>query len=268
VIGLAFVWGMCVPEPAGAEDRIPELTGEAAELYKRGRRQYREQNYDEAAQTLREAYRQFDHPLLLYNIALAEWRAGSYEQALRTARRADYAGIPPAFRPKVSGLTGGLRVRTRAEDLVSRSGDARNEREYGTGQERSLTRSGLSTMGWTGVTLGSLGFGAVAGAVWMDRRVANLESDFRRARRSSDPERYRALQDRIVREQWIGRTLLGVGTALGVVGGYLIVRDVSSPPRSDRTRDSNTSEDSTTSRYPSIQVWPGLREVGIRSRWF
>ena len=225
--------------PAYAGDDISEISGEAADRYKRGRQLYTEGDYEASARELRRAYDQAPYPLLLYNIALAEWRAGQLSRALETARRADEADLPESVEDKNRAMIRGLETRLTAADVADQipepTSTADPPQDPAPPPEPDR---GLGAAGWTGIGLSTLGVAALGGALWVDRRMARTFDDYRRAAREDRAE-YERLNQQLKRDKRFGLGLLGVGVATAGVGAILLVTDLAaSPERRAETRSS------------------------------
>lgn len=267
--GLALVALLSVDttQTAHAQDGSPELTGEAADLYTDGRKQYERGKYERAADTLRRAYDAFEHPILLYNIALADWRSGSYDRALRVARRAQSRGISQELRPNVDGMIRGLEAHQRVEDIADRSAEA--SRTGRTASRRGGAGSrGVSAVTWAGVTMGVLSATSFGGAIWMDRRVASLEGELQSARRSPDRSRYQNLNDRITRTQRTGLVFLGSGVVLLGTGTFLLVSELTTESGPFASESAQRSDETRPRHAPRLHPVVHPRGFALHLLWF
>ena len=234
--------------PLRAEDDISEISGEAAEHYKRGRELYSAGKYDESARELRRAYDRAPYSLLLYNIALAEWRAGNLSRALETAERADEADLPEGVEHKNRAMIRGLETRLTAATLAGLAGASQQLASHESPSPDGETPpsrpdadqgAAMGAPGWIGVGLSTLGAASIGGAIWIDRRMANKFDDYRRAAREARDE-YERLNTELKRDQRIGLALLGAGVVSTGVGAVLIATDLIGP--SETPPDSRHTE--------------------------
>lgn len=263
-----------VPADGRAGDGISEISGEAADHYRRGQQLYSEGKYEESARELRRAYDRASYPLLLYNIALAEWRAGRLVRALETASRAEDVGLPQGIVPKNRALVRGLETRLRAAEVADRAARAAASADASSATTSSPAASdnaptssstdGLGAGGWTGIGLTTAGLGALGGALWVDRRMATKFDSYRRAARNRRLDEYNRLNRELKQQRTTGLVLLGTGAVATGVGAYLLLHHGlgSGGTRPARTRNS---------RLPRMRLAPsaGPDHLGamLRIRW-
>src|SRR5438874_8472537 len=77
---VAFLCLLCI-EPALAVDK-----SKARDLYRRGTQHYNLAEYDKALDAFKEAYRNFEDPIFLFNIGQCERQLGHKEEAVRLYR--------------------------------------------------------------------------------------------------------------------------------------------------------------------------------------
>jgi len=238
IVWIAGLLWVGAPERGYAKPEAPQLSGKTAELYHAGQVLYAEGNYEAAVRKLRRAYRQNAHPMLLYNLALAQWRAGRLSEALESARLLDESSLPKVTTVKKRALVRGLEVRERVETVADRTAAATAEEaksrsesqpapraEQTDEKERSRLSPRVRRERWAGGLLLGVGGLALGGTIWIDRRLAGLFEDYRRAGRRGRPAEYRRLQTRIEREQRVAVGVFAGGLAAVGVGTYLAVRN-------------------------------------------
>lgn len=101
-----------MPDLSPEDARARDLFREGDELYAQGR-------YEEALANFEEAYELSQRPLLLYNIANAQERAGAWDDAIETLERY----LPHAYEAEQE------RIETRIESLKRRAARLREMRE-------------------------------------------------------------------------------------------------------------------------------------------
>jgi len=248
---LVVGWSILVTSKAQSQSRA-DVSNEAETHYKRGVKLYQEGDYDEAVKELREAYALTPAPMLLYNIAMAEWRSGDLKAALEAGNRANSEGVPEAIRPK-------LAARLRAFESIRSGRDVAIDRSRAAGPEPRTDRSGgrregLGAQGWVGISLAAGGMAALGGALGIDRHLASESEEFERIAARGDENAYTRKYKQIVRRQRTGLTLWGVGVVATSVGVGLLV-DAWSGRRARSNRDRRTAE---------LSVTAGIRRGGIR----
>lgn len=218
---IAGLWIVAAPSSAQAQSSQAE---QAAKIhYKRSQKLYKQEKFDEAADELRKAYALAPFPLFLYNISLAEWRAGRLEIALQTALRARDEGVPKPLRPKlearIAALGSTLKARRIAEGLRPEPQEPVAVVEPPT----EAPEPGFGAMGWAGAGLTLAGAGMLTGALIIDQQLAADDDAFEAAAASGNGDEYdRQLAD-LEQRQMIGRVLGLSGLALAATGATLIV---------------------------------------------
>jgi len=271
LVAAAAAWLVLLTGDIGyAGEDISEISGEAADHYKRGRELYSSGDYAASARALRRAYDQAEatYPLILYNIALAEWRAGQHTRALETARRADEADLPESVIDKNRAMIRGLETRRTAATVADAPQPTRRVSKPPDTEPPSPDpeptddgRAGFGPGGWTGVGLATLGAASLGTAIWMDRRMARKFGDYRAAARHRRLDDYNRLNRELKRDKRLGLALLGAGVVTTGLGVYLIGTNASG----------STTEATADSSAPEMTLLPtaGPERVGalIRLRW-
>lgn len=247
----AIILFLTFPSVGGSSEPAEEITGEAARRYQEGRAFYRDEQYAKAARRMREALEIADHPLLFYNAALAEWRAGRFAGALELANRAERRRLSEKVDVKNSGLRRGLERRLRAADIAERMQDVARVGEPPTDPVRP-DPGGLTGWGWGGIAGLALGVGGLSGAIWIDRRLTRKSDRLRSAANQYELDKFERLRSEVRTEKRVGLGLLGGGIVFTGVGGYLLVHDL---------LDSRSSK--TDRRPPS----PDSSEFVVRPSW-
>lgn len=152
------------PRPSdGLRERSEELYQESVDEYRAGR-------FGVAAQLLREAYRTYPHPNLLYNLARAHEGAGDLESAIRAYEAfldaADEAEDRAAIERRIDTLRYQIAER---EDLVEDHLKALEERELAiTAARRERVAPGPAPWLLGGAGLAAVASGTVLAAVAMN----------------------------------------------------------------------------------------------------
>jgi len=243
MLSVLAVVALGVPGTGRSEPPDADSEQAATEHYERGMKAFEAGDYEKAVSELRTVYDLRPDPIVLYNIALAEWRTGDIEAATIAAERAKREGLPDRAFPKTDGRIAGFRVISQSKGRASEiseattaDGVAPTRPEPG----RSGARRGLTGRGWTGIATAATGLGLLGGAFAIERSLATQLKPYRRAAEEGDTEEYREFQETrlgdLRRLQTFGRILFGVGVAATATGSTLLVWDVSSTPAStDRT---------------------------------
>lgn len=230
-----FACLLVVAPDVRAESSDRELSEQAQSHYDRGQKAYRSGDYETAAEQLRKAYALTPAPMLLYNISLAEWRAGNLEEAAATATRAVRADLPEGVAIRNRGRLAAFEVLGTAREAVASGEVERSVASSGrpTETEADAGRA-FGTLGWIGVGLAGGGAATLGAAVWFDQRVGNAVDRMERARDRGEPgEANRILRNEVRPNQSVGRVLLVSGTALAATGAALTIVEVTKSGQSD-----------------------------------
>lgn len=242
---------VAAPASATAQSIEEDLSKQAEEHYERGRNFYKEGEYPDAAEELLKAYALSPEPLLLYNLALAEWKAGAIEQARATAIRASNEGLPKGVETRNSGRLAAFGVIAKSQTMTGSTDtepvDARDQKVRptpGKGKRERPTRKRFGSLGWVGVGLlggGATGLGA---ALWMDQQVADAVNRARAAEASGEPDKAEQIySEEVEPRQTAGRILLGTGATLAAGGLTLMIIEWSTaPPAAPEDRASGGPE--------------------------
>lgn len=261
IVVCAFCSIGLAPAVGTAESLEEGLSDQAAEHYQNGRDAYENGKYTEAAEQLRKAYSLSPEPLLLYNLALAEWKGGDVEQARATALRASDEGLPDAIETRNSGRVAAFGRIATVRELVGDS-EQRAKAERGAGGARGGGSRGrgrtpqrasrFGTPGWVGVGLLGAGAAGLGVAGWLDAEVSNAVNRARtQEARGNTDEAERIYNEEVEPKQTTGLVFLASGAALAVGGITMIVVDWTTGPSGERAgHRSETSE--------PAQVRPGV----------
>ena len=206
-----------LPEQAVAMDPA-ERTKKAQRHVDRGKELYRAHKYRAASEELRQAYALEPVPLLLYNIVLAEWRAGDWQQALETAAQVRTQSLPDKTRVKLDSRIAALGAMVQARSVAVQM----KQREP-TIDEPEPT---LGTTGWVGTGLSTVGAGMLVGALVVDGQLEDDGADLEAAAHSADRAAYDRLLTDVQDRQTLGRVLAVGGAALAVTGAAMLVWDL------------------------------------------
>ena len=235
-VAVAIVPGSAVGQHPDSLEQ--EISNSAREHYERALELYEQEAYARAAEEFRKSYALTAAPMLVYNIALAEWRAGNIEAAKVAALRAKQGDLPPKVRTKIEAHSVGFETLLTSHAMIDATADAPDEqasdrrRESGgeEGGRPGIGRDGGRPVLWSGVALTAFGTGGLVGAWVVERDIQ------RRARRLDDPAPPddATILSRIESRQQLGRGLL-IGGGVAAVGGItLMVLDLATHPRADR----------------------------------
>ena len=220
-----------------------ELEEETLAHYERAMRAFKSEDYETAARELRTVYSLRPAPIILYNIALAEWRAGDIDAAILAAVRASDDDLPPRAAAKNAGRLAGFRRIARARSASAAVGEraeapaepqtsSETEAETASPPPDATGRRPNRTLGWIGAGIGGIGVGALVGALYVDRQLAARVDPYEQAAREGDLdafERYRREELRDAKRlQGVGRILFWSGVALTAAGGSLVILDATS----------------------------------------
>lgn len=112
-LALALVGGVvCLPDAAWADAR-----SEARRYFRGGMEMVAQGNYEEGIASLRKAYEQMPHPVVLYNIGLAYIDAGDLLSAIEYLNR--YVGTDPGDRTEVEQTIDRLKVRVQEGSVLA-----------------------------------------------------------------------------------------------------------------------------------------------------
>lgn len=236
---LAICAAASAPATGWSESPSSDSDEAATEHYERGMKAFEAGNYEKAASELRKVYTLRPDPIVLYNIALAEWRSGDLEAARIAAERAKREGLPDRAVPKTDGRIAGFGVIAQSKQSaseISRAPAAENAVSPSPEPGRVGDPRGLTARGWTGIASAAAGVGLLGGAFAIERSLASQLEPYRRAAREGDLEEYRDFQDNrlgdLRRLQTVGRIFFGVGLVATSTGATLLVWDLSSGPGS------------------------------------
>jgi len=236
VVGLLTCLAVVGPSRNVAAQMTSDVSDKAKRHYERGVDLYEQENYRRAATELRKAYSLAPSPLLLYNVAMAEWRSGDLESALATAYRVLEDGLEGEMQPTLQGRVRGFERIVRARRRVERIAATRDlpSPELSAYEGRSL-----GATGWLAIATGSAGALALFGALSIDRQIASDAGAFEEAAARGDAAGYRRRLDDLQRRQLIGRLMLGGGaTLMATATGFLIAElsgGSTGTPRAPRT---------------------------------
>lgn len=250
VIGTLMLAG---PQYGAAQDSPQESAVE--EHYRRGQELYREQKYDRAASELRKAYALRPLPMLQYNIALAEWRAGRLDVALEAAKKARAADLPDKVRLKLDARIVAIERALTARELAGRVAElpvADAPRTTPAGPDGA---SKLSTLGWVGTTLAVAGVGLGAGAWYVDAQLADDDDAFEAAARQGDRTEYNRRLAELEDRQTVGRALAVGGLALGAAGVTMIVWDLTDTPEAASPTMSLSASPADGGARVGLRLW-------------
>lgn len=208
---------LLAPAVASADD-----ADRARELYERGSAQYEAGDYVSAARSLRQAYDLVQRPALLYNIGMAEWRAGQEERAIETFERALNLELPanlvPPTEARLAGIAVTLNARTAAADIAGQVAA-----QPPASVPASDPDDSWGWKGWTGTAATVAGAGLLAGAGFVSLQIAENETDLRAAAAANDARLYDQLQAEIDDQQTVGPVLLYSGAGLVAAGLGLLM---------------------------------------------
>lgn len=209
------------------------LSEQAKRHYEEGQQHYEDGEYRRAAEKLRQAFALTSRPMLLYNISLAEWRAGSLREAISVGIRASAEKLPQPIQTKIEARLAAFGTVRRVREMTPGPVDLPTEVQEGraadttesSGQPRS-SQSGpgpLAVAGWTGVGLGAAG---LVGALVYDGIVRRAVEQRNRALENGNNRRARDIwTDKIQPKQRAGRVFLFTGAGLTVAGGAMLLLD-------------------------------------------
>ncbi len=248
-----LIVALCAPSYVSAQDvgaEEQEILDNATKHYEQGRAFYDAGEYVEAADAFRKSYALTSAPILLYNIALAEWRAGNLRAARAAALRARRENLPPDIHVKLDAYLAGFDAIERTE-VVAEAIDAADEPVtlVETAETLSARETPSSTtepprpddpprdeahvLFGTGVAVAVLGAAGLTGALIVNGQVAEEAEQLDQPGGDSND----TIVTRIESQQRIGRILLFSGLAGFVGGGILMAMDVPfSAARTSRLR--------------------------------
>ncbi len=210
--------------------------------YLEGQDAYNAGLYREAADAFRRAYALTPAPLLLYNVALAEWRSGNLPDARVAAVRALAGELPPTTHTKLQARVAGWdRLEVAASMLgapMQTPGESVDTTEppddpSPTQQPVAVAvaeRPRSSVLFWTGVATTVAGGGALGGAAYLAVDIANRAEGLEELPRADGEAVVADIRPR----QSLGIGLLiggSVATAAGL--GMMLFGHTSEPPPAD-----------------------------------
>lgn len=207
---------------AHAQTTSDELSRVAEGHYQSGMRHFEEGEYAAAADAFRQAYTLTPVALLLYNIAVAEWRSGNLESARAAALRAERGQLAPPVAAKNRAMLRAIATLSRSEafseSLGQRSDGAPNSDSMEDVKSgRASERPQATTWFWVGATATGVGALALAGVAWSSHRIAQEEQNFGRGRASDEQ-----VLESIESHQRLGIGLLIGGLAATAVGATIV----------------------------------------------
>lgn len=249
-LGAILISGIVLGFPAvGVGQSTSDVSDEAEAHYRRGTQLYEEGDYESAAEELRKAYSLAPAPMLLYNVSIAEWRAGALHSALTAAYRARAEGMPERMKPTIDARIRAFERLIAARDAatgLARRVQAEPTQSAEATERRSQTenrRPNLGTSGWIGVSLAAVGLTSLTGAYSVDRRLASDAEEFERAANRGDAAAYGHHLRNLRRKQRFGQILLGIGAvATATSAGFLIAEFSPNSRESERSRSENRLE--------------------------
>lgn len=234
---------------AGVGQSTPDVSDEAEAHYRRGTQLYEEGNYESAAEELRKAYSLAPAPMLLYNVSIAEWRAGALHSALTAAYRARAEGMPERMKPTIDARIRAFERLIAARDAatgLARRVNAEPTQSAGETNRQpppESRRRRLGTSGWIGVSLAAVGLTSLTGAYSVDRQLASDAEEFERAASRGDAAAYGHHLRNLRRRQRFGQILLGIGAvATATSAGFLIAEFSPNSRESERPGNENRLE--------------------------
>jgi len=259
------------PAGAAAQGGPDELSAKAQSYYRQGQRHYNEGEYEKAAEKLRKAYALTPMPLLLYNICLAEWRAGNLEEATAMAMRARGETLPKALRVKVDARLAAFEPIRSAREIAGRlAGDGvggatgasapRNvegELAEPAGPSGASGASRFGGIGWLGIGSATLGAAGLTLAGVFDSRVADAVERMNRANRRGREEKVERIRNNEIEpRKRAGLIFLYTGAGLAATGVTLIIWDLATVP-------DTAGQDATAT---GTRLWPtvGVGRVGVQ----
>lgn len=244
VICLGLLPSTSTAQQPGAVDQ--EISESAREHYERGLEHYEAGEYQEAADAFHRSYALTPAAMLLYNISMAQWRAGNIQAARVAAIRAAQAGLPPEVELKNEARlvalqsvlsTGNIVGDISAERAVSRrssrgsKADADKESsadespsdvELAGGEEPHVEDTGGGVLFWSGAGVTALGAASLGWALVLDHQVGT-EAD---ALNESGGDSNQQIVDRIESKQRLGVPLLIGGGAATLAGLTMMAFDL------------------------------------------
>jgi tetratricopeptide (TPR) repeat protein len=266
VLGLCFAGWVFLFSPTGATQSAEEHSEVSKRYYDEGRALFETGEFERAAEKLRQAYALTPKPLILYNVSLAEWKAGNVERAADAASRASREGLggEVGVRNDARRAAFGVIQSSRAVGRRVDRSSLRSNAEPASGNGGQKGARGLGGLGWLGIGLTAGGAVSLGGAVWMDSQVGRARSDAQAAREAGESERADDIyRDRIRPQQTAGRVLLGVGGGLAVGGLSLWIADLVSNPSRD---EGSGAADRGLEWTPRVTVDRSVGTIGIELR--
>lgn len=273
--GLLLAVGLIGLGPLGARagSTPDELSAKAQSHYRKGQQHYADGNYEKAAEALRKAYALTPMPLLLYNISLAEWRAGHLDDALMMAMRARRQQLPPELRAKTDARIAAFGPVGTAQQIAGRLGDGGGgetsagatddvEDELAEPEGSSPSETGRASrfggLGWVGIGTSALGAAGLAMAGIYDARVADAVRRMNRASENGNRNRAERIRnDDVVSNQKAGKLFLFAGGGLAASGLTLVVWDLATAP----------TVENEASAGMRIRPTIGVGRLGVRIRY-
>lgn len=230
----------------------------AEEYYRQGSEQYDQGEYEEAAESFRNAYRRAAEPVLLYNLALAVWRTGDTPGAIETMEQALDDGLDGDLAARaemrLDGWYSAEASRRRAEGVSRDVEEAASVAMLD--EESSGDSSGVGGLFWAGGAATLIGVGGLVGAAVLNHQVGQRGQQLEEDGELSDDDR-RQLIDTIETKQTMGLSMLIGGAVFAVsgVGMVLLDRRSGAEERAEYRSLQWGIGVSETSKAPTVSVW-------------
>lgn len=219
---LATIWQ---PTASRAQESSDEAA-RAERYYQQGVELYEQGQYERAVDKLRESYSLVADPLILYNVSMAQWRAGDTEVALETGYRVREQGLDGKMQPTLHGRLRAFERILRARESARRQPTDPPPAETNSTSSPPTSGSNVGALGWVGFASATAGVVSLGGAVAVDRALATDAPYYERAASRGDAREYRERLADLERRQTRGRLLLGGGIVLTATGGALLIAEL------------------------------------------